>query len=71
MERHRGTHGRGLRLEGIEIRLDYNNLGGGIEYRTHVQNDGWQDYVANGEMSGTKGRGLRFGSHSDSFDRRA
>ncbi|HIR88494.1 MAG TPA: FIVAR domain-containing protein, partial [Candidatus Fimimorpha faecalis] len=31
-----GTHGRGLRLEGIEIRLDYNNLGGGIEYRTHV-----------------------------------
>ena len=54
-----GTHGRGLRLEGIEIRLDYNNLGGGIEYRTHVQNDGWQDYVADGEMSGTKGRGLR------------
>ena len=39
--------------------MDYNNLGGGIEYRTHVQNDGWQDYVADGEMSGTKGRGLR------------
>ena len=38
----------------IEIRLDYNNLGGGIEYRTHVQNDGWQDYVADGEMSVTK-----------------
>ena len=54
-----GTHGRGLRLEGIEIRLDYNNLGGGIEYRTHVQNEGWQDYVANGEMAGTKGKSLR------------
>ena len=30
-----------------------------ISYRTHVQNDGWQDYVAGGEMSGTKGRSLR------------
>ena len=54
-----GTKGKGLRLEGIEIRLDYNTLGGGIEYRTHVQNEGWQDYVANGAMSGTKGKSLR------------
>ncbi|CVI65756.1 Endo-alpha-N-acetylgalactosaminidase precursor [Clostridiales bacterium CHKCI001] len=54
-----GTKGKGLRLEGIEIRLDYNTLGGGIEYRTHVQNEGWQDYVADGAMSGTKGKSLR------------
>ncbi len=30
-----------------------------ISYRTHVQNEGWQDYVADGVMSGTKGKGLR------------
>ena len=30
-----------------------------ISYRTHVQNDGWQDFVADGMMSGTKGKSLR------------
>ncbi len=30
-----------------------------ISYRTHVQNDGWQSFVSNGEMSGTSGRSLR------------
>ena len=30
-----------------------------ISYRTHVQNEGWQDFVANGVMSGTKGKDLR------------
>ena len=30
-----------------------------LEYRTHVQNEGWQDYVADGAMSGTKGKSLR------------
>ena len=30
-----------------------------VTYRTHVQNDGWQDFVSNGELSGTSGRGLR------------
>lgn len=28
-------------------------------YQTHVQNVGWQDYVAEGEMSGTEGRSFR------------
>lgn len=28
-------------------------------YRTHVQNQGWQDWVENGETSGTSGQGLR------------
>ncbi|MBC3802960.1 hypothetical protein GH808_00690 [Acetobacterium fimetarium] len=28
-------------------------------YSTHVQNIGWQDYVADGAMSGTEGKGLR------------
>ena len=30
-----------------------------IRYRTHVQNDGWQDYVTGGITSGTTGRNLR------------
>ena len=30
-----------------------------ICYRTHVQNDGWQDYVTGGVTSGTTGRNLR------------
>ena len=30
-----------------------------ISYRTHVQNEGWQDYVTGGELSGTKGKSLR------------
>ena len=31
----------------------------GIEYRTHVQNQGWQDYQSDGDMSGTSGESLR------------
>ncbi len=30
-----------------------------IRYRTHVQNDGWQDWTFDGSMSGTSGRALR------------
>jgi uncharacterized protein YjdB len=30
-----------------------------ISYRTHVQNDGWQNFVTDGTMSGTSGRSLR------------
>jgi len=31
----------------------------GVTYRTHVQNYGWQDWVSDGEMSGTSGESLR------------
>lgn len=31
----------------------------GISYQTHVENDGWQDYVKNGNMSGTQGKMYR------------
>jgi len=54
-----GTSGRALRLEGINIKLENNQYGGGITYQTHVQNVGWQNYVQNGAMSGTSGRCLR------------
>ena len=30
-----------------------------VQYRTHVENEGWQDYVQDGEMSGTSGKGYR------------
>lgn len=30
-----------------------------ISYCTHVQNDGWQDYVGTGKMSGTEGKSYR------------
>src|SRR5699024_7252218 len=43
-----GTKGRGLRLEGIKIRLNGDGLKGGVEYSTHVQNIGWQSYVSDG-----------------------
>ena len=31
----------------------------GVAYKTHVQTYGWQDYVKNGEMSGTSGEAKR------------
>ena len=54
-----GTSGKGLRLEGIKIRLANACVKGDIEYSTHIENIGWQDYVSNGDMSGTSGKGLR------------
>jgi len=32
---------------------------GNIEYRTHVQNEGWQEWKGEGEQSGTYGQSLR------------
>ncbi|TYC86363.1 Ig domain-containing protein [Acetobacterium wieringae] len=30
-----------------------------VSYRTHVQNEGWQNYVSDGTISGTSGKSLR------------
>ena len=65
-----GTAGYSYRLEGIEIILVKKGekvldnvirpyIQKYIGYRTHVENDGWQDYVYDKEMSGTMGRSLR------------
>ncbi|MDO9490949.1 bacterial Ig-like domain-containing protein [Acetobacterium sp.] len=54
-----GTSGQGLRLEGIEIKVDNQNNDLGIQYSTHVQNIGWQGWQYNGTMSGTSGQALR------------
>ena len=66
-----GTAGFAKRLEGIEIKLvEKNNpfeeygkeesfKEKKIEYTTHVQNIGWQDYTYDGNMAGTSGQALR------------
>ena len=56
-----GTTGKGLRLEGIKIKVNnfaLGNLSGGISYSTHVQNIGWQNFVSNDSVAGTTGKGL-------------
>ena len=61
-----GTVGQALRLEAIKIKLtnsdgtDFDTTNGGIEYRVHVQKNGWEtEYLANDELSGTVGQALR------------
>ncbi len=55
-----GTRGQSRRLEAITINME-NTTGvdGSLEYRTHVENIGWQDYVSAGTMAGTAGQSLR------------
>lgn len=68
-----GTEGYSKRLEAINIaivpkgamtglsetRSFVTPYPGAVNYRTHVQNVGWQNYVYDGVMSGTSGRSLR------------
>ena len=55
-----GTEGQGLRLEGFWIELTGEiPEGAHIEYQVHVQNEGWMDWVADGEFAGTEGKGER------------
>jgi uncharacterized protein YjdB/uncharacterized protein YkwD len=55
-----GTSGKGLRLEGINLKLTNKQYSGGITYRTHIQNIGWETtWKSDGVMSGTSGRALR------------
>lgn len=48
-----GTAGEEKRLEAVLI-----NVGNGVQYRAHVANQGWGNWVRSGEWSGTKGKGL-------------
>lgn len=52
-----GTTNLALRLEGINIKLNNNNIN--IKYQVHIQNIGWQDWKSNGQMAGTEGQSLR------------
>ena len=65
-----GTEGLSKRLEMIEIRLVKKGSSAPgsttrpcvipyVEYRTHVQDIGWQSYVYDGQLSGTSGQSKR------------
>ena len=55
-----GTNGLGLRIEGFRAKLVNQKYAGDIEYRTHVQNVGWEStFKKNNEVSGTLGKGYR------------
>ena len=55
-----GTSGKAKRLEGINIKLSNAQYAGGIEYRTHIQKNGWeQGWKKDGAMSGTSGEAKR------------
>ncbi len=44
----------------VNIIIDYYTMGAPVaRYTTHVQNIGWQEYVTDGQMAGTSGKGLR------------
>ncbi|WP_373484821.1 hypothetical protein [Acetobacterium malicum] len=51
-----GTVGQSLRLEGFWIRLSNQPENVNIQYRVHVQNEGWMTPVENGAFAGTEGK---------------
>ena len=53
-----GTMGQSKRLETIQVKAEGSDELG-IEYRTHVQSFGWQNWTSNGANSGTVGLGKR------------
>ena len=53
-----GSTGRGLRLEGINIKLK-NKENINVKYQVHVQDIGWQDWKSNDQMAGTSGQAKR------------
>jgi|GEM_PF-1522503 len=51
-----GTVGQSLRLEGFWIQLSNKPANVNIQYRVHVQNEGWMTPVQNGAFAGTEGK---------------
>ena len=49
-----GTVGQEKRLEAVKI-----NVGNGVQYRAHIENQGWSAWVRSGEWVGTTGKSLR------------
>ena len=55
-----GTTGMGKRLEEITINFEnYTSYKGTLQYRVHVQDIGWTDWVNAGEKAGTEGLSKR------------
>jgi hypothetical protein len=55
-----GTQWEAKRIEAMTITTEgLSELGYKLQYRVHVQDDGWQDWKDEGEMAGTQYRALR------------
>ncbi len=55
-----GTVDRSLRMEAVKINLQHQKYKGDIEYRSHIENIGWEkEWKKNDTMSGTNSKGLR------------
>ena len=55
-----GTSHQSLRLEALKVSIKNTGYSGNVEYRSHVQNIGWETtWKKNNEISGTTGRNLR------------
>ena len=54
-----GTTGQSKRLEAINVSVINTDFTGGVRYKTHVQDIGWQDWATNGDLSGTSGQSKR------------
>lgn len=55
-----GTVEKGLRMEAMKIQCSDFSGGNGIQYRSHIQNTGWENnWRKSGETSGTTGRSLQ------------
>ena len=56
-----GTTGQSLRMEalGLSVQDARGTLLKGITYKAHVQGIGWQDWVGNGTLAGTRGEARR------------
>lgn len=57
-----GTVGKSKRVEALRMRVVGGGEevpAGGIEYRAHVQSEGWQGWVADGATSGSTGKSRR------------
>ena len=59
-----GTIAQSKRVEAIKIELE-NTEQYSIEYRTQIQDVGWQDWANDGEISGTEARSLRIETIAD------
>ena len=53
-----GTTGLSKQVEALTLSVDVTDLeiSGALEYRVHVQDYGWQDWVTGGEVAGTTGK---------------
>ncbi|MBO5509890.1 MAG: hypothetical protein J5962_05465, partial [Lachnospiraceae bacterium] len=55
-----GTRGHSQRVERITVNLaNESGIAGGLEYRVHIQNIGWTDWIQSGTPAGTQGKSYR------------